>query len=120
MTRDEEIRQASIAYTQVNNPVCIGGDNFKEMIDALNVNPAFIAGAEWADQHQPSPWISVEESLPWGYLACEWVAVRRKEYNNWYKAYYDGDDWRCIDEDGDEMTVFDVTHWMPIPGITNN
>lgn len=51
MTREEQIKQASNAYTRVNCPMAMGGDRFKNMIDSINANPAFIAGAEWADKN---------------------------------------------------------------------
>ena len=45
MTREEQIRQASIKYTLKNKPKFICGD----MEDELNRNSAFEEGAKWAD-----------------------------------------------------------------------
>ena len=50
MKREEEIRQASIEYTICNRPMCIGGGAFSRMVDEMNRNPAFEAGAKWADE----------------------------------------------------------------------
>ena len=50
MTREEEIRQASIEYTIGNRPMCIGGGAFSKMIDELNRNKSFEEGAKWADK----------------------------------------------------------------------
>jgi len=50
MTRKEEIRKASIDYQMSKMPMAIGGDAFTDMIESANVNPSFIAGAEWADK----------------------------------------------------------------------
>ena len=50
MTREEEIRQASIEYTMENAPKCIGGDAFSEVMDGMNRNHAFEEGAKWADK----------------------------------------------------------------------
>ena len=50
--REEQIKQASIEYTKSNRPVCIGGDRFSDMIDAMSVNKDFIAGAKWADENR--------------------------------------------------------------------
>ena len=51
MTRKKEIKNASIEYTLKNRHKCIGGDNFAELIDELNRNPAFEEGAKWADEN---------------------------------------------------------------------
>ena len=51
MTREEQIRQASIEYTMENAPKCIGGDTFSEVIDGMNRNHAFEEGAKWADKN---------------------------------------------------------------------
>lgn len=50
MTREEQIRQASIEYTCRNTPMCIGGGAFSEMVDELNRNKSFEEGAKWADK----------------------------------------------------------------------
>ncbi len=50
MTRDEEIRQASIEYTLKNRPMCIGGGSFSDITDEMNRNHAFEDGAKWADK----------------------------------------------------------------------
>ena len=64
MTREEEIRQASIEYTMENVPICIGGDASSEIIDEMNRNHAFEEGAKWADKYPKNPWISVSGELP--------------------------------------------------------
>ena len=51
MTREEQIRQASIEYTMENAPKCIGGDAFSEVMNGMNRNHAFEEGAKWADQN---------------------------------------------------------------------
>lgn len=54
MTREEQIREASIYYQLSTNPRAIGGDVFADMTREMNVNPSFIAGAIWSDNN-PSP-----------------------------------------------------------------
>ena len=50
MTREEQIRQASIEYTFLRGtPMCLGGDAFAEL-NELNRNYAFEEGAKWADK----------------------------------------------------------------------
>lgn len=50
MTREEQIREASINYQLSINPRAIGGDAFSDFAREMNVNPSFIAGAKWADE----------------------------------------------------------------------
>lgn len=50
MTREEQIREASVDYQLSTNPRAIGGDAFADMAREMNVNPSFIAGAKWADK----------------------------------------------------------------------
>ena len=107
MKREEQIKAASSAYTRVKCPMAIGGDRFKNMIDSLNANPAFIAGAEWADKNPKSPWISVEERLPEEHTD---VIVTDGSNVAHCKKYGDGfytNIGKCCN----------VTHWMPIPQI---
>ena len=61
MTRETEIRNASIEYTRKNRPMCIGGDAFVELADELNRNPSFEEGAKWADEHPINVWHDVSE-----------------------------------------------------------
>lgn len=57
MTREEQIRRASIEYTLKNRPKCICGD----MEDELNRNPSFEEGAKWADEHPINMWHDTNE-----------------------------------------------------------
>ena len=50
MTREEEIREASIDYQLSINPRAIGGDAFADFAREMNVNPSFIAGVKWAEK----------------------------------------------------------------------
>lgn len=54
MTREKQIRQASIEYTIKDIPMCVGGGAFSEVVDEMNRNHAFEEGAKWADEH-PNP-----------------------------------------------------------------
>ena len=63
MTREEQIRQASIKYTLKNKPKFICGD----MEDELNRNSAFEEGAKWADKTM------IEK-------ACEWLEQFQEDY----------------------------------------
>lgn len=59
MTREEQIKEASIAYTEVNCPKAIGGDYFRNKINQCNTNHDFIEGAQWADKTM------LQEVLKW-------------------------------------------------------
>ena len=77
MTREEQIRQASIEYTIRNAPMCIGGDAFSEIIDESNRNHAFEEGAKWADKTM------IEK-------ACKWLEQHQEDYNMydaWHSDY---------------------------------
>lgn len=50
MTRKEEREYASVGYTMSTRPRAICGDVFGDMMYKMNINPAFIAGAKWADK----------------------------------------------------------------------
>jgi hypothetical protein len=126
MTREEQIKAASAAYTRVKCPMAIGGDRFKNMIDSINANPAFIAGAEWADANQPNPWISVEDKLPEiGTVILEAYTIVvelqgvRHEDESIIVSRYDGEfvgDGR-VEQMMGGTTCGTTHHWMPIPEL---
>lgn len=124
MTREEQIRQASIEYTMENVPMCIGGNAFSEVMDGMNRNHAFEEGAKWADEHPKNPWISVSDKLPFeceeahltedltktvlvNICLCKKILAYMILINNM---------WVWQDTKGDPINT--VTHWMPIPKIT--
>jgi len=103
MTREAQIRQTATEWLRYNHPTCT-----QDMLVE-----AFRCGAEWADKHQPSPWISVEERLPEKvnkFLSDE-VLVRYlrggKEYT--FVTHYD--------YEYQTWNIPNVTHWMPIPEV---
>lgn len=73
MTREEQIREASIDYQLSTNPRAIGGDAFADMAREMNVNPSFIAGAKWMEKQM------IEK-------ACKWLEENIGEYED---IYYD-------------------------------
>ena len=133
MTREEQIKAASAAYVRVKCPMAMGGDRFKNMIDSINANPAFIAGAELADANQPNPWISVKARLP---RACTVPTIEQYIKNQRYwdnktaatylvacgsGKYYDFANYikngkKCYWAYNDDI-IRNVTHWMPIPEL---
>ena len=126
MTREEQIKAASAAYVRVKCPMAMGRDRFKNMIDFINANPAFIAGAEWADANQPNPWISVEDKLPEiGTVILEAYTIVvelqgvRHEDESIIVSRYDGEfvgDGR-VEQMMGGTTCGTTHHWMPIPEL---
>lgn len=115
MTREEEIRQASIEYTMGNAPKCIGGDDFSEVMDGMNRNHAFEEGAKWADKHPKNPWISAKDDLP-----CNHPEMLHPNYTDKVivlsRNGYSEVAFMCLIEDAWEWNTFiKVLYWMPIP-----
>ena len=50
MTREEEIINAGVEYTESRRPMCIGGQSYSYEIFQMNRNYAFEKGAKWADK----------------------------------------------------------------------
>lgn len=105
MTREAEIMQTASELLRYNHTTCT-----QDMLVE-----AFRCGAEWADEHQKSPWISVEERLPAKY---ELVLVKTGR-GNFYLAEKDS-----VAQPRDEFAipqlssyVNGVIHWMPIPEV---
>ena len=105
MTREEEITQAAMSYRK---NVKEHGEGF-----AVGVNRqyAFEAGAQWADEHPKSPWISVEDKLPADDECVLSVEITGKGKCHSHLDYYDSEsgEW----DSGCEM----VSYWMPIPEL---
>ena len=99
MTREEQIRRASIEYTLKNRPKCICGD----MEDELNRNPSFEEGAKWADMHPVNVLHDANEK------------PRTKE---WLLVHFDEDDYDTIylyiDIWCDWCKTFNVIQWAYI------
>lgn len=73
MTREEQIRQASIEYTYKDRPMCIGGGAFSEVVDEMNRNYAFEEGAKWADSNPKNGLVSIDK-------VCAYLEMRIDEY----------------------------------------
>lgn len=54
MTREEQIYEASIEYSE----------NEVDKIISSNSLNSFISGAKWSDNNPKSPWISIKDDLP--------------------------------------------------------
>ena len=118
----EEIKYASKDYV---NYLLDKQEYHNEKYTEYDIKQAFEKGAEWADTHPKSPWISVEDDLP-----CNHEELIDKEINmtkrvlvlckdgksnitpNMMGMFFIENCWQWTCE-----IYFKVTHWMPIPNL---
>ena len=121
MTR-EEVKYASKDYV---NYLLDKQEYHNEKYTEYDIKQAFEKGAEWADTHPKSPWISVEDDLP-----CNHEELIDKEINITKRVLVLCKDWKSnitpnmmgmfFIENCWQWTCeiyFKVTHWMPIPNL---
>ena len=112
MTREEQIREAArnlrISVSRANK--------------ATFAREVFEAGVKWADEHPKSPWISVEERLPETneFDGSEDVLILTENGRMTVAMYGIPEEkwYLSVGEiQGDCECPFEITHWMPIPGL---
>ena len=100
-----------------------------EFRDPINghVEKAFIAGAKWADENQPSPWIKTDDFLPkiinnGGYSDIVLVIDENNNIELAIYSFYRGAWIRAYGNDDidDSIIQNNITHWMKIPKLLNN
>lgn len=94
MKRQEQITKAATAKSRGETPYFFD---------------AFVAGAEWADEHPH--WISVEDELPEkneNVLVCGDGRV-------FYGCWLGGELWAIARQPLEERLDFEVTHWTALP-----
>lgn len=80
----------------------------------------FVEGAQWADTHPQSPWISVSDYLPTRYKQVLILFYARaidgsNEYDS-CAGFYNGDFWVAVGYNVQNARINStVTHWMLIP-----
>lgn len=89
-----------------------------------NVAMAFIEGARWADENQPSPWISTDDFLPkiinnGGYSDIVLVIDENNNIELAIYSFYRGAWIRAYGNDDidDSIIQNDITRWMEIPKL---
>ena len=131
MTRKEEIKCASKDYI---NYLLDKQEYHNENYTEYDIQQAFEKGAEWADNHPKSPWISVKDDLPCNYeelmskyplrfykkqtvnvltlLPNGSVATDSMGYRErwWNGGQWDGEKWEWD-------SLRRLTHWVPIPKL---
>lgn len=119
MTREEEIRKASNGYI---NTLELSKRDF----EYCDIEDAFEAGAQWADEHPISSWISVKEELPYNnpnfihFGFTNRVLVRDKKWNVFvaYMKKNKDNKWIWYSDIDDNFDLLSyITHWMYIPKI---
>ena len=84
----------------------------------------FKAGAEWADEHPQSPWIRVEDDLPYKHKglnpnsrkSTKLVLVRTKKaayFVNYMINKESKWEWFCAVDDIED----EIEYWMPLPKL---
>ena len=113
MTREAQIRQTAADWLRYNNPKCT-----QDMLVE-----AFRCGAQWADEHPKSPWVSINERLPEEFQMV-FVHMQGGSYD--CAIYTNGIFERSLQinfgmKDGGYTTISwlqkfksNITHWMPI------
>ena len=115
MTREEEISNA--VDTIIPIPPLRDGRTYEQALMATG----FEAGVKWADSHPKSPWISVEDDLPYnnpnnihfGFTNKVFAIDYNKNIFIAYMAKYNNK-WVWCRDDNFNLSYI-ITHWMPIP-----
>ena len=104
MTREEEISNAIDDFLNKEDLTCLSCAAY-----------SFKKGAEWADNHPKSPWISVKDDLPCNHSE---LMFEFQVFTKIVIVKYDNGDInfeRMIkDNKGNWKFIGNVTHWMPI------
>lgn len=109
MTRKKQANAAAVEFLS-NQP----HGYFKTESERNTAHTGFIMGVRWADEHQLSLWISVNDHLP--PIDSDEVSgdviVKTKD-GHWYQAWYDYEMQEWINAGrGACKYIEDVTHWM--------
>ena len=117
----EEVKYASKDYV---NYLLDKQEYHNEKYTEYDIKQAFEKGAEWADTHPKSPWISVEEDLPCNnpnniHFGFTNTVLVIDEENNTYIAFMvkDKDNKWSWDSADNFAFLHHITHWMPIPKL---
>ena len=110
MTREEQIYEASIEYSE----------NEVDKIISSNSLNSFISGAKWSDNNPKSPWISIKDDLPCnhselispnksreGLTITEYVVAAIYDYKVLSRMYELDGKW--------QWETDEPTNWFPIP-----
>ena len=120
MTREEQIRNA--VDTTFPIPPSENGRNYEQALMATG----FQYGAQWADANPKSPWISVDEDLPYnnpnnihfGFISFTNRVLTTDGKINIFIAYMKNINNKWVWHSDDNFDVSHIiTHWMPFPKL---
>ena len=109
MTREEEIKYASKDYI---NYLLDKQEYHNENYTEYDIQQAFEKGAQWADEHPKSPWISTDKYLPkqGGHYLCN------DGYNHISMLAFCGD--KLVNSRTfDDIPLDSVKYWMFPPRL---
>ena len=109
----EEVKYASKDYV---NYLLDKQEYHNEKYTEYDIKQAFEKGAEWADNHPKSPWISVKDDLP---KQDEEVIVLCDELNTapCYKIAFGHIVDKTICKDYNGWNIPSVVYWFPMPKL---
>ena len=115
MTREEQIAVAFDDYSDERKLSTF--DDF----EYTDIQVAFEEGAEWADNHPKSPWISIDEDLPcnheelihFGFTNNVLVIDDKQNTSIAFMKKYKDNEWTW-DSTNNFVFLPLITHWMPI------
>ena len=118
MTREEQIAVAFDDYSDERKLSTF--DDF----EYTDIQVAFEEGAEWADNHPKSPWISIDEDLPcnheelihFGFTNNVLVIDDKQNTFIAFMKKYKDNEW-IWDSTNNFVFLPLITHWMPIPKL---
>ena len=82
--RDKEIEEASVDYQMSTRPNAIGGDAFADLVYKANINPSFIAGAKWSDEHPRKGLVDINKACEFWEEEFTYPTMTQEE-RDWYK-----------------------------------
>lgn len=116
MTREEEIRKASI---EANSGIAVRPGT-RILIECCTLS--FQKGAKWADENPKSPWVSVKNDLPCNHeeLICRTEVSEGTETKEVFAINKSGDIWDdyMVYENGKwRWNDFEPAFWMSPPKL---
>lgn len=84
----DKAEQKSIEWQKANHPMAVGGDAFADIVDSVNVNPAFVAGYKEAEKDLALTWedinaiVTIADSMLTG---TAWDAIEWPDQQKYYE-----------------------------------
>ena len=129
MTREEQIKKQADIYTDDSSNYTEWSDDEGCYTNDIGlIEKAFIEGAKWADNNHKSPWISVKDYLPCNnpndiHFGFTNYVIAIDENKNVIIAFMrkdKNDKWFWCSDDDYDLSYRIITHWMPIPKLSEN